>query len=91
VGDRPELLERPEHGPALHHQPRVDDVVLTGPDQQRVREGDHPDLLSLRLQLLVAAEAVSGALKRLGDGGLAVEREDVALRREQQMNGMQPS
>ena len=75
-----ERLERPEHGPALHHQPRVDQVVAVGADQAGVREGDHAGRLALRLQLLVAAKAIRRALQILDRRPAApVEREDVAL------------
>ena len=76
----PQLLQRPDHRGALHDQAGIDEVVALAADEQRVREGDHAGSPAALLELLVAAEAVSGARDRRYLGVTGGDSEDEPLR-----------
>src|SRR5262249_13453822 len=68
------------------HESGIDEVVVLAPDQKRIRERDHADGVALGLELLVAAEAVRGALELLRLGLAVAGRGHVALRRHAYVN-----
>ena len=85
-GSTPRSRERPEHGPSLHDQAGIDDVVALGPHQQRVREGDHAGRAPALLQLLVAAKSVGRVVDGRHLGLAAGYGEDVPLRGDQDVD-----
>src|SRR5204862_4490434 len=71
----------------LHDQAGVDQVVALAADQQAVGEGDHPGGPAALLERLVALEAIGRAVDRRRLRLAVRDGEDVALGRQQDVDG----